>query len=135
MIRNLFLACLLLFAFVGCGGTQGRVSGHVTLDGQPLTKGDISFAPAGEGVAATGQINSRGNYSLMVGTSADIPPGSYRVTVVAVEPVAPTPENPEPLPNLLTPKKYGNAATSDLTAEVKVGSNTFNFDLKSMPSE
>jgi hypothetical protein len=133
MTRNLLIAGLLLFAVAGCGGSQGRVSGQVTLDGQPLTKGDISFSPVADGVVASGQIDSGGNYSLKVGTSAAIPPGSYRVTVVAVEPVAPTPEHPEPLPTLLTPKKYNNPATSELSAEVKAGSNTFNFDLKSMP--
>lgn len=133
MTRNLLIAALLLFGLAGCGGSQGRVSGQVSVDGKPLTKGDISFSPTGDGVAATGQINASGNYSLLVGTSADIPPGSYRVTVVAVEPIAPTAEHLEPLPTLLTPKKYSNAATTDLTAEVKAGSNTFNFDLKSSP--
>ncbi len=122
---------LLICALSGCGG--GTVSGQVTLDGQPLTKGDISFAPTSAGPAAAGQINSSGNYTLRVGTNTSIPPGSYRVTIMAVEPVAPTPEHLEPLPKLLTPARYNNADSSGFTADVKAGANKFDFNLISAP--
>jgi hypothetical protein len=123
---------VLLVGLAGCGG-PARVSGNVTLDGKPLTKGAITFAPTGDGPVATGSINSSGRYTLQVGTQSAIPPGTYTVTIVAVEPVPPTPEHPEPLPKLLTPAKYNNPATSGLAAEVKRGSNSFDYQLISEP--
>lgn len=128
-----FLASGLLIGFAGCGGAGSKVSGKVTIDGAPLKMGDISFSPVQAGPAATGKIDANGNYTVRMGTSAGIPPGSYKVTIVAVESVPATPENPMPLPKMLTPPKYNNADTSGLTAEVKAGSNSIPFDLKSMP--
>lgn len=128
-----FLASGLLTALTGCDSSGGKVSGKVTIDGAPLTKGDISFAPVEAGPIATGKIDAGGNYTLNVGTKKGIPPGKYRVTIVAVEAVPASPENPMPLPKLLTPAKYNNSETSELTAEVKAGSNSIPFELKSMP--
>lgn len=135
MNRALLVSCAatLLISLSGCSGAGGTVAGRVTVDGQPLTKGNISFAPEKEGPAAIGTIDGSGNYNLQVGTINSIPPGKYKVTVVAVEPIPPIPGQPEAPPKLLTPPKYNNPTTSDLTAEVKPGSNKFDFDLKSMP--
>lgn len=133
MNRALFVCLVAIVScfLAGCG--QTTVIGNITLDGTPLSKGDISFTPVSEGSVLTGQIDSSGNYQLRLGTGTAIPTGSYRVKIVAVEPVAPTRENPEPLPKLLTPARYGDVSTSGLTADVKAGPNKFDFKLSSMP--
>src|SRR4051812_37296397 len=77
-----------LFVTLGCGGPQAaRVSGTVTLDDQPLTKGSVTFNPVGTGALASGQIDAQGRYQLRTGTDLGCAPGSYIVTVVATEPV------------------------------------------------
>ena len=134
MFRAPAVFCLgFLFLFItGCSGGMGKVTGQVNLDGTPLPTGDISFLPDGPGTPVTGRIAS-GNYSLKLGTDTGIPPGKYKVAIVAVEAQPVTPGQPELPPKLLTPAKYNNVATSGLTAEVKPGSNSFKFDLVSTP--
>ena len=135
MIRFSLVWCVLglLFLSTGCGSSLVQVSGKVTLDGAPLNTGNISFAPVGEGQVAIGTINSKGEYTLQSGSANGVPPGKYRVTVVATELVQPTPQNPEPLPKILTPPKYNNADTSGLTADVTSSNKTHDFKLTSMP--
>ena len=48
----------------GCGGKPATVTGVVTLDGQPLQRGMIGFAPVSGGMKAAGIIEPDGNYSL-----------------------------------------------------------------------
>jgi hypothetical protein len=126
------LLALVLCCTLGCG-TSTTVSGKVTLDGQPLTKGTVTFSPKGEAPAATSQIDSSGNYRLSVGTSSNVAPGSYQVTIDAVELVPPTPTDPSPLPKKLLPAKYYDGKNPEMVREVKAGENKINFDLKSMP--
>ena len=43
---GLILVCGLVFAAGGCGGSnRGAVQGRVTVNGEPLKEGEISFAP------------------------------------------------------------------------------------------
>ncbi len=120
------MAVVLTLAAVGCGGSAASVSGLVTMDGQPLTTGNVSFYPAGsEGAPAYGQIDAGGRYALSTGSEAGLAPGEYVAVVVATkEPAqaldATGAENP-PIP--ITPTKYGNVATSDLKVQVKAGKN------------
>ena len=60
-------------AILGCGGeniTLGKVSGTVTLDGQPVTSGIIHFMPQ-SGPAATGVIDDQGQYRLTTYSDGD----------------------------------------------------------------
>jgi hypothetical protein len=132
MIRSLGgLLALILCCTLGCSKTN-TVSGKVTLDGQPLTTGTVTFNPKGEAPAAIGQIDSSGRYRLSVGTSANVAPGQYQVTIVAVELIAPTPTDPSPLPKKLLPAKYELPENPEMVREVKAGENVIDFDLKSM---
>jgi len=133
MIRTLGgLLVLVWCCTLGCGSATTTVSGRITLDGQPLTKGTISFNPKMEAPAAVSPIDSSGRYRLNVGTSAKVAPGAYQVTIVATELVAPTPTDPSPLPKKLTPAKYEDPQNPEMVREVKPGKNTFDFELKSM---
>jgi hypothetical protein len=143
-------AAVLLLA--GCTDTTGLakrypVSGQVTYNGAPLAKGNINFIPTGSAEAnraATGPIDN-GYYTLTTATANDGAfPGTYTVTVTSTEvdltevkanmkggsghqdDVARATRNAKSL----IPAKYGFPDQSGLTAEVKPGSNSFNFALK-----
>ena len=132
-LRPAALAGVALLA--GCGGS-GSVSGKVTLDGQPLTTGTVTFHPVGSGPVAIGTIGPDGRYELAVGQDRSVPPGDYVVTVEATEPVAAEPApakgppRPPAAPKGLTPDKYADKAATDLRFTVKPGGNTINLELK-----
>jgi hypothetical protein len=61
-------ALIVLFAIVaiGCGPSLSTVSGNVTVDGKPLEKGAISYAPAdNQGSPVTANV-AGGKYELQV---------------------------------------------------------------------
>ncbi len=136
----LTLVALSYFILAGCsqpvsnpGGVS--VSGVVTFEGKPLAKGTITFVPEtpGTGGTATGSISSSGYYSLGTAKAGDgAIPARYKVTVVSLDSEATMDEKGKPIPaKSAIPAKFGNAATSGLTATVeKSGSQTLNFDLK-----
>jgi hypothetical protein len=116
---------LLLLATAGCSGVSdqpelGRVTGTVTLDGQPLAGVIVNFQPE-SGRAATAETDSKGYYDLVyiygsngakVGKNAVSfrwPDGS---------------EGKKPIP-----AKY--AGKSELTVEVQGGKNQLNWELES----
>jgi hypothetical protein len=133
------LGIYLLFGslgLVGCGGggdtpPLGLVSGKITFDDQPLDDAEVIFQPA-DGRASVGKTNSSGLYSLaytMEAKGARI--GSHKVTITSARNASggEGPETPLAERKELLPAKYHSK--SELTAEVKSGSNTINFDLKS----
>lgn len=146
------LAVAGLTPVAGCGDDEGigkryPVSGTVTYNGQPLEKGTINFqAIAADGRSAGGDIQG-GEYRLMTQSPGDgALPGKYRVSITAkdvdmskVE--ATSKKQGGTLPSKkdlgqafqkskrLIPARYESASTSGLEAEVKEGSNTFDFPL------
>lgn len=126
-----------LFA-IGCGSggpTMGKVSGKVTVDGQPLTKGTVTFiATDSKNPNATGTIDASGNYTLQTTEPGDgAVVGSYKVAISDVDPNAlntEMPGMPAPVAKSVIAKSYLDANTSDLKADVESGSNTKNFELK-----
>jgi hypothetical protein len=62
----------------GCGGTS--VQGQVTLDGQPVEWGSISFVPVGNTKGPlTGAVITDGKYAIKVGSAPTV--GHYRVEI------------------------------------------------------
>jgi hypothetical protein len=119
-----------LALMVGCGDSQPTLTGVVTLDGAPLTTGNIAFLPTGEGAGASATIGSDGSYDVRTGSVRGLAPGDYVVTVSANGPPVTKPGSDLPLPGkLLTPKKYSTSQSSDLRANVQPGDNNLNFDL------
>lgn len=129
--------CVILITGVlaGCSGPNvASVSGTVTLDGQPLTTGMVSFYPdGGNGAPASGSIDSSGNYSLSTGTDVGLALGKYVAIVVATkDPPQPYDKTGAEIPPIpITPGKYASTNTSDLHVEVKAGKNTVPLALQS----
>jgi hypothetical protein len=134
------VACGLLAAasLTGCGGREGdglprqAVSGRVTLDEAPLTKGQIVFSPAsgGAGTQVGGAI-ADGSYRIE--KEQGPVPGRYDVMITAGSTAEGDPDDPakkvkitpEPIP-----QRY-NARTT-LQVEVQADrSNSFDFPVSS----
>jgi hypothetical protein len=130
------IVILLCGVIAGCakqptGPGRGVVHGKITLDGQPVTKGMVSFAPIGtEGGAVWSTVIRDGQY-----TSGQPGPivGKSRVGITAPR------QNAAPLQDAKSDWKSGYVeaipasynAKSTLAVEVKPGDNVFDFELKS----
>ena len=128
---------LLLAALAGCGGPYanlGRVSGKVTLAGQPLADAIVTFSPAASGSPSTGRTDSSGSYTLMFtrgvkGAEA----GDHNVTISThrdadTDADPPTSEVPEKVP-------FKYRKPGELRATVTKGSNTIDLTLEAGPIE
>jgi hypothetical protein len=127
--RSAIVALVLpVVLLAGCGGGS-RIEGKVTLDGQPVDGGGIAFIDSSGGKTASGRIEG-GKYSI----EAQLPPGSYKVEINWLKPTGKQVQNKsDPGTSVdetkqVIPMEYNT--NSKLTADIKSGSNTFNFDLK-----
>lgn len=127
--------CVLLSA---CGGEQGpemaTVKGKVTFQGKPLSAGTVNFTPNDpNGAPANANIAPDGTYSLQTTNPDDgARVGSYKVTISGKDPNAMNtalPGAPVEVKSIV-PEKYEDPAQSGLTADVKSGSNTFDWALE-----
>jgi hypothetical protein len=129
LFRSHFVIAMLV-GLAGCGGPEhpevGRVSGVVTLDGQPLPEAIVMFQPT-QGRASIATTDSAGKYSL---TYLDGVPGALLgAHKVIIRTEVPGEDGQPPIAKEKLPKKYHEK--TELTAEVKPGSNTFDFPLTS----
>lgn len=127
------LACLA----GGCGSAEGpargSVSGKVTLDGDPIEHGSISFHPVGQtrGMVAGGAIE-QGRYSIPAAQGPAV--GQNRVEIHASRKTGKKVPDPYGEPGQTmeqsveaVPQQYN--AQSTLVREVKPGNNPLDFDL------
>jgi hypothetical protein len=127
---------LSVFLLVGCGGNPASVSGVVTLDGNPLERGMVGFAPTSGGMRAAGFIQSDGSYSLRTNRESGLNTGEHVVTVVSREPGKENPQGGPPMPGpYITPKHYAVSSTSGLHFNVEKGSNSIDLELSSEGGE
>jgi major membrane immunogen (membrane-anchored lipoprotein) len=151
------LAVPALLFLASCGkeddglGKRYPVSGTVTYNGSPLEKGEISFVTEdmSKNFGASGTITN-GSYTLSMGGEGDgAQAGKYKVTIIAKEDYSEKAQadfqkvtgstSPKVLgpfvakaasaAKSLIPAGYGDARTTNLTAEVKEGSNSIPFEL------
>lgn len=113
--RLLLLVGLTMVTSAGCNDQrQGLVpvAGQVLIDGQPLSKGVIRFAPEG-GRGSAGTINSDGRFTLGSYEAADgALVGVHKIMIVAREQITDT------TAKWHAPKQYASFQTSGLTAEI-----------------
>jgi hypothetical protein len=127
---SLFVGLLVLLCFaVGCGPSHIPVSGTVTVDGQPLTTGSISFHPVSgaSNLIGNSQIDSGGKYKLMSEGQEGMQAGKYKVVVVASAPS--DAKDQYSLPVSLVDKKFSDAATTPITVEVASGASPDKYNL------
>src|SRR5690606_11606382 len=123
---TLSLMVCLAVSLVGCGQSGGpvlgKVSGTVTLDGQPLPDTMVSFYPSSGERSAHGVTDAAGHYTLMfTGLKEGAIVGPH--SVQAETGVQTGEEETSPVSNVAQlPAKYNK--NTELTAEVKRGSNT-----------
>jgi hypothetical protein len=118
-------ACCLALGLAGCSDSSGPklvpVVGHVTVDGQPVKAGTLSFRPdkskGNTGLHEPyGEIDAAGNYKLFTNRKEGAPVGWYRVAVMAAEPVEVG--NLSGKARYFANPKYGTVETSGLAVEV-----------------
>lgn len=116
----------------GCGGGSsdmpelGTVTGTVTMDGQPLANVTVTFKPD-SGSISVGRTDEQGHYKLGYNETekgAKVGKHTVRITTPSDEPGPGGDAPKDPIP-----AKYNEQ--SELSADVKAGSNEFNFDLTS----
>ena len=141
--------CLLLA--LGCSAQKGpataKVSGVVTYKGQPVDGATVVFAPPAGGRPGTATTDAQGRYELSsYGEKDGAVPGDYKVTVQKTKTEGAEPnltyeqmnemqsrgeDIPGPVSINLLPEKYLSAATTDLNATVKPGTqNDIPLELK-----
>ncbi|QEG33429.1 hypothetical protein [Bythopirellula goksoeyrii] len=121
---------IVFLCVAGCGKSKESeatsvVTGNVSYQGQPLSKGSVLYQHS-SGKTAVSDIKEDGNYRL------DATPGSHKVAIISREPDK---ENPEGRPRIipgkdLIPAAYGEFRTSGLTATVDTGEDQINFELR-----
>jgi hypothetical protein len=126
-VTGAFVLCLLA-ALAGCSGQHdASVSGRVTLGGEPLDRGTVTFHPEGNGPTAYAAIQPSGEYQLKTGAEEGIPSGEYRVTVVATTP--PPKEGPERPGTMITPPQYADPNQSGFRFTIEPGRNQVDLEL------
>ena len=123
-------AIVTLACVAGCGGPEhpevGRVSGVVTLDGQPLAEATVMFQPA-NGRASQAITDSAGKYSLIY--LDGVPGAMIGAHTVIIRTEIPGEDGQPPIAKEKLPKKYHDQ--TELKAEVARGTNKFDFPLTS----
>jgi hypothetical protein len=134
--KRIFFGFLLL-TLAACGGNKvGHVvpvSGKViNADGSPLKDGSVAFFPnKDKGNTSTheagGTINADGTYEAYTKGSKGVPPGHYKVTVMAqsiADSTTPTKAK------VLVPEKFTKRETTTLLIEVVESPAAGAYDLK-----
>jgi hypothetical protein len=109
------------------------VHGKVTLNGQPLSEGQVNFYSGTTGVGSDVSVKPDGTYAL----PQPIAVGDY---VIYVTPPVPVPDDPGPDapaapsvehkgPRAVIPGRYRTEATSPLKSTVKEGANEIAIEL------
>jgi hypothetical protein len=131
------LGGLLLATVAGCGGTyNSSVDGTVTLDGNPVPRGTVTYHPTAPGPGAYARVEEDGSYTVRTGREEGLPAGEYQVTVIASEPPAVSQSaggGPPPAGKPITPPWYRAKESSGLKFTVEPGSNEINLELNSQP--
>jgi hypothetical protein len=133
--RSWLAFCLSSGLLLGCGGggggreigPTGEVEGTVILDGEPLTEGSVAFYQVSTGNTGGGELGPNGEFKF----DGPTPVGNYQVSFQPPDAPQPDDEESGKLANVESsiPAGYQMGETSDITAEVKEGPNTFAFEL------
>jgi hypothetical protein len=120
------ISVLVFAAILGCGpGNKARVTGRITLDGQPLDKVLVMFVPDA-GPSSGGVTDQDGRYELVSGPKHGKNVFTGRCRVYLTESI----EDPtKPPPPSRFAAKYLSAESSGLECELKPGPSVIDFDI------
>lgn len=137
---RLTVVAALLFAVVGCAEKKGDVSGNVTFNGSPLPAGKVTFICEGGDKPVFSASIREGKYEIK-----GLPVGPVKITVATYKPSQaverppglgktqrPGTEESQPAPPekyVEIPQRYGLADGSNLSYEVKPGSQEYDIPL------
>jgi hypothetical protein len=131
------LALGLIAVVIGCGPAtpeRASVSGKVTLDGQAIEQGSISFLPAeGNAGPSAGGVIANGRYDIEKKDGPIL--GKTRIELRAWKKSGRQIPNPMSAGSMMDekveafPKEFNEEST--LLKEIKSGHNTFDFELES----
>lgn len=125
---------LSLLVLVGCGGKPATVSGTISVDGNALDQGTVTFTPVAGGMRASAIIQGDGSYEVMTNRDVGLDVGEYAVAVVSREVIIG--KGGPPMPGkYLAPKRYGKTKTSGLQYSIEKGTNVIDIDLSSEDSK
>ncbi len=133
--RTVLLVCLLT-GLAGCDGAGAPpviVHGRVRYHGAEVAHARLAFVPD-ENRGAHGDIlrtetADDGTFVLHTDDPTGIPPGWYRITVMALE--APVSGDARAVPQSLLPDRYRDPELSQLSCEILAGQdNTVDLDLQ-----
>jgi hypothetical protein len=118
-----------LLALAGCGDGKSTIRGTVTLDGQPVPSGSITFVKQeGGSLVREGAVISGGKFA------AAVPPGTYKLELNGQKVVGQRTQKgfdgkDETLDvtQELFPDRYN--VKTELTEEIKAGVNVIKLDL------
>ncbi len=119
-------------ALAGCGSSYdvGKVSGTVTLDGEPLAGAVVTFSPTKGGAPSFGRTDASGKYTLQyTRDTAGAEIGEHSVSVSTHTSGDPDADPPLPASPEKVPTKYN--VDTQLTKTVEPGPNTIDVVLDS----
>ena len=126
---SILCGCLILAGCSSDGVETATVSGEVTLDNQPLAAGNIQFRPLSGDAPTAGAEIKDGKFE------AQVPVTKMRVEITANKVVgqrkaydAPNSPVADEVVELIPPRYNAN---SELTLDVKEGTQTVRYDLQS----
>jgi hypothetical protein len=135
-LREQALLILVLICITGCSGASGPkrfpIEGSVTLDGQPLETGSVTFVPQGGSTATSATIE---NGAFFADEKTGLPPGNYRVEIMSTRKTGrkipgPGPDGQVDEVEQIIPARYNTQ--SELVAGVEdKETNRFEFELSS----
>jgi hypothetical protein len=131
--QTLVILASLTLALGGCGGSGAKLSkvtGKVTLGGQPLADALVTFSPSG-GSPSAARTGPDGTYTLIYSKGINgAVVGEHTVTISTFQPAMedpPTPAVPEKVPFKYREEENPQKVT------VKSGSNNLDFSLEAGP--
>jgi hypothetical protein len=128
-----FLILFVVFqaSLSGCGNGKALVTGTVTFDGQPVASGMVTFVNDEVGkLVREGAVINQGTFET------HLPPGRYKLELNAQKVIGKRKQKgfdgkdeEVELTDELFPARYN--AQTELSEEIKPGSNTIKLDIKS----
>jgi hypothetical protein len=128
--RLLSVVLIGLPILLGCSNGKASVTGSVTIDGQPVTSGSVTFVKQGGELAREGAVIQGGSFH------ATVPPGTYKLELNGQKVIGKrkqkafdgTDEEVE-ITEEAFPPRYNTK--SELLQEIKSGATAIKLDLKS----